>query len=303
MQLPSCILILQKDKGTNLFVADLTQTDRVLLSSELSEINRTTGGAAAQAKSGIVKDTGLTFGDVFYLKDAGVQYASVGAGKAGKGKSDLPERIFSDKKDKIFDIPFYTGSNIERGGWYINDNIKSWFRSSYKKIIKQGEWVHFTKDVFESEKKIIWRQTADTIHAALMNFSAYFGKTIHAGLIKEEYQDKISFEYALAIFNSRYIRFAYQQKVKEVGKVFPQVKLRYLKPLPFVIGNKAQQKKLSDLAKQMIELQKEFHGAIENSEKWKKLKIEIERTDSKIDEEIYKLYGLTDEEITIVNTK
>jgi type II restriction/modification system DNA methylase subunit YeeA len=37
-----------------------------------------------------------------------------------------------------------------------------------------------------------------------------------------------------------------------------------------------------------------------NSEKWKSLKSEIEKTDHKIDEEVYKLYGLTEKEIKIV---
>ena len=39
---------------------------------------------------------------------------------------------------------------------------------------------------------------------------------------------------------------------------------------------------------------------MENSNKWHELKVEIEKTDRKIDEEVYKLYGLTDEEIKIV---
>ncbi len=53
----------------------------------------------------------------------------------------------------------------------------------------------------------------------------------------------------------------------------------------------------------MIELQKEFHEATENSEKWKKLKTEIERTDEKIDEEVYRLYGLSEDEIKIIDAK
>ena len=58
-----------------------------------------------------------------------MQYASTGVGKAGKGKSDLPKRIFSDRQNKIYNVPFYTGSNIQKGGWHINHNIKIWFRS------------------------------------------------------------------------------------------------------------------------------------------------------------------------------
>jgi len=38
----------------------------------------------------------------------------------------------------------------------------------------------------------------------------------------------------------------------------------------------------------------------ENSNEWQKLKDEIEKTDRKIDEEVYKLYGLTPGEIKII---
>ncbi|MEA3463608.1 MAG: TaqI-like C-terminal specificity domain-containing protein, partial [Patescibacteria group bacterium] len=157
----------------------------------------------------------------------------------------------------------------------------------------KGEWVHFTKAVFDNDKKIVWRQTADTINAALMNFQAYFGKTIHAGLIKDKYKNKVDIYYALAIFNSKYIDYIYRHKVAETGKVFPQVKLKYLRDLPFVVGDKEQQKELSSLAKRMIKLNKQLQSIPENSDKWNSVKKEIEKVDGEIDERVYKLYDLT----------
>ena len=52
----------------------------------------------------------------------------------------------------------------------------------------------------------------------------------------------------------------------------------------------------------MFFLNDEFHKAPENSEKWLSIKSEIEKTDKKIDEEVYKLYGLSEEEIKIVES-
>ncbi|MBI4992942.1 MAG: restriction endonuclease subunit S [Candidatus Magasanikbacteria bacterium] len=194
----------------------------------------------------------------------------------------------------------YTGSNISRNGWFIDDSIKTWFRSNYKVVVKKGEWVHFTKEVFDSDEKIVWRQTADTIHAAIMDFKAYFGKTIHAALFRDQYQKKVDIYYALAIFNSKYIDYLYCLKVLETGKVFPQVKLKYLRNLPFVIGGKSQQKSISDLAKKMIDLNRQLHSTPENSEKYNSIKSEIEKTDKMIDQKVYELYGLTEEEIGVV---
>ena len=70
--------------------------------------------------------------------------------------------------------------------------------------------------------------------------------------------------------------------------------------IPICIGDTQQQKVIIVLVDKMLELQKEFHSAEKNSNKWELLKSEIEKTDKKIDEEVYKLYGLTPEEIKIV---
>lgn len=300
VELPSCILILEKKFGTNKFVADLSKESRDTLGEAINAVHSSSVQKITAEAKGIVKNTGTTFDDVFLLKDAGIQYASMGVGKAGKGKSDLPERIFSGIHTPIFDVPFYTGSNISKDKWFIDKKVTKYFRSSYKDIVKSGEWVHFTKNVFDAPQKIVWRQTSDCIKAALMDFQAYFGKTIHAALIKDEYKNKIDIHYALAIFNSKYLDYLYRQKVMETGKVFPQVKLRYLRDMPFVIAPKEKQKDISGLAEKMVALNTELREAPEHSEKWGRIKSDIEKTDRAIDAEVYRLYGLTAEEIEII---
>ena len=41
-----------------------------------------------------------------------------------------------------------------------------------------------------------------------------------------------------------------------------------------------------------IALKQELKKAAENSDEWRKIKEDIARTDKKIDEEVYKLYGV-----------
>jgi type I restriction-modification system DNA methylase subunit len=302
VQLPCCILIAQKQDSGQRIVIDMTTVDRFHLPEAMKTIDKDSVTESGVAAANLIKETGTTFDDVFLLKDAGVQYASVGAGKAGKGKSDLPKRIFQDHQDQTFSAPFYAGSNIARGGWLIDNNVKSWFREDYKGILKENEWVHFAKQVFESPKKIVWRQTADNINAAIMNFKAYFGKTIHAALIKEDYTKKFSYEYALAIFNSKYIRYIYRQKVLETGKVFPQVKLKYLRDLPFVMGNEQQEKEITQKSRKMIKLRRELQNQAENSNQWHATKADIKKTNRRIDQLVYKLYDLTPEEVKIIES-
>lgn len=70
--------------------------------------------------------------------------------------------------------------------------------------------------------------------------------------------------------------------------------------IPICVGDKEQQKIIVMLVDKMLSLNKELHGTPENSDKWNSLKSEIEKTDREIDGEVYKLYGLTDEEIKLV---
>jgi len=50
----------------------------------------------------------------------------------------------------------------------------------------------------------------------------------------------------------------------------------------------------------MLKLKEDLRETAENSNQWQKIKNEIAKTDKKIDEEIYKLYGLMPEEIKII---
>ena len=73
-------------------------------------------------------------------------------------------------------------------------------------------------------------------------------------IIKEAYKDIISYEYLCGLLNSQYLRNIYEQNVKEGGRVFPQVKLEKLKPLPIVIPTKEERKKVEDIVSQIIDL-------------------------------------------------
>ena len=146
----------------------------------------------------------------------------------------------------------------------------------------------------------MWRQTAASPLAVLDTKGRWFRNTIQCGYFKDAYKNKVNLLYALTIFNSQYINYVYRRMVLETGRVFPQVKIKYLKQLPFIIPAESIQQYLADLAKKMLELTQQIQATQENSNKWENIKSEIEKTDKKIDEEIYKLYGLTDEEIKVI---
>ncbi len=70
--------------------------------------------------------------------------------------------------------------------------------------------------------------------------------------------------------------------------------------IPIVKISKQEQMPIIYLMEKLENLNKDINKETENSNKWLAYKEEIEKTNKKIDEEVYKLYGLTKEEIEVV---
>ena len=102
--------------------------------------------------------------------------------------------------------------------------------------------------------KLIWRQTAPYFIGTILSNRMFFGNTIQAGIIKDKYKGVITYEYLCGLLNSQYLRNIYEQNVKEGGRVFPQVKLEKLKPLPIVIPTLEERKIIEDIVLQIISL-------------------------------------------------
>ena len=112
----------------------------------------------------------------------------------------------------------------------------------------------------------------------------------------------------MALLNSKLLSFYFRSKFEEahVQNGYLQFKKIYTSQIPiFEINFKDKLQKtnhdiLADLAQKMTKLNKELLRLPENLDKWYELRDEIKKTDIKIDQEVYKLYGLTDKEIKIV---
>ncbi|MDA8422059.1 MAG: hypothetical protein M0Z89_01860 [Nitrospiraceae bacterium] len=94
--------------------------------------------------------------------------------------------------------------------------------------------------------------------------------------------------------------FYKQKAVKSVRKVFPKVVIKNLREFPFprTIG-KGVGKTITQLVDQHIDLQKNIASVKTDHEKTV-LQRQIDATDQQIDQLVYELYGLTEEEIKIV---
>ena len=176
--------------------------------------------------------------NILEMKDCGFKYQRFNVGLSQKGKNDLAERLFfykrqNENKENPNDIPILIGKEIS--SFYYASSPQKILRYNYESLLKENETTYYNKKIMNEPVKLIWRQTAPYFIGTILKENIFFGNTIQAGIIKNKYKGIISYEYLCGLLNSEYLRNIYEQNVKEGGRVFPQVKLEKLKPLPIVI--------------------------------------------------------------------
>lgn len=177
-----------------------------------------------------LKSNEVYFEQFANIKDAGIQYHRFGIGMKNRGGNDLYDRLFSKNKNEFKNsVPCYYGKLINR--YFINDFTDKYFNMDYKSVLKSNEQVSFTKEYQGKRNKIVWRQTSDNIKAAIDKKGIWFRNTIQCCEIKKEYSN-YKLEYLLAILNSKYLNYIYNNTIKESNRVFPQIKISNLKKLP-----------------------------------------------------------------------
>ena len=122
------------------------------------------------------------------------------------------------------------------------------------------------------------------------------------------YETSLNHKFLLGLLNSRFLNYYHCCLVPELGKAFAEIKIANLKKLPIrtIDFNNSKEKEVHDklvaLVDRMLELNKKKNALPPSSER-ERIEREIAVTDEKIDEIVYGLYGLTEEEIRVVEEK
>jgi adenine-specific DNA-methyltransferase len=134
------------------------------------------------------------------------------------------------------------------------------------------------------EPKILIRQTANRIMAAYDDEKWYCLKS--GIIIQLPSEIKLSYKYLLGLLNSSLMDFLYNDLVNENNRIFPEVKPIQLLKLPIQIASKEIQKSISLTVDKITSTKKEGKECLELEKELNKF--------------IYQVYGLTEEEIQIV---
>lgn len=149
--------------------------------------------------------------------------------------------------------------------------------------VRPGLWMR-NPEIF-SRPKILTRQTADKIIAAFDNGSFYYANTLHGTTITNPSYEPI---FVLGVLNSRITTWFYRSNTDEHGKAFAQIKIELLRKLPIPKVSQQEQEPVVNLVEEILRA-KEVNSTADTSA--------LER---EIDQQVYTLYGLTLEEIAIV---
>ncbi|MBU1180293.1 N-6 DNA methylase [Patescibacteria group bacterium] len=218
--------------------------------------------------------------------------------------------------DKKILKPFYTPEQINK--YYVQPENKYWIIYTTSKLAKEVDKYPKIKQHLEKFKNVITSafgpfglhrareerffigpsifsiRKTDVPRFSYVDFPCYVSQTYF--VINTS---RCNLKYLTGLLNSQLINFWLHGQGKLQGDML-QIDKEPLLNIPIYIGNKKQQKQVIILVDKMLKLNKDFKEAAENSEKWNSIKSEIEKIDKKIDQEVYRLYDLTEAEIKIV---
>ena len=242
----------------------------------------------------------------------------VGEGIFGLSKEEKGILQLSKEEEKLVK-PYFTTEQL--GRYYANPHNNLWLIYTDSKFKNPKEMkpypnlkahldkfrgvitsdnkpygLHRARDerFFVGEKIIALRKCPGRPIFTYTDFDCYVSATFY--VVKT---DRLNQKYLTGLLNSKLVKYWFKHKGKMQGSNF-QIDKEPLLNLPLSNPDKKIQEQLAQLVDKVTKLHQDFRNTPANTDKWHLLKTELEKLEHQIDQEIYKLYDLTSEEIKIV---
>ena len=199
-------------------------------------------------------------------------------------------------------------NNFPRIAAYFNDH-KNMLQMREKGRMKNDKWYGFVyhKNMTKQKiKKVCVPRLVDYLYGTLDSTGTFFLDNVDVGgvVYKDEYK-KYDLHYLLGLINSKLMRWYFPKISATFRGGWYSANRQFLSKLPFYIidsQNSTENKKYERvimLVNQMIELSGQIKNLKTPNDKTR-LQRQIDAADAEIDRLVYDLYGLTDDEIRIV---
>jgi len=230
----------------------------------------------------------------------------------------IKEIIGKNEKERNAFVQFIKGNDIKRWNYKFNDNylifiegknlddypnVKKYLLKYKQRLVNRTDIKGTNKKWYElrpcayyslySKPKIIWPDISQGSNFTFDDKKLYLNNTA--------YFLSTNNKYYLALLNSKVLLFYFDSICSKLGKKGYRFIPQYIHEIPIVTTTPTQEKKLSELVDKILLLNKTLNEfGDKRTDERKKLEEEIKRVDNQIDQEVYKLYDLTGEEIKIV---
>ncbi|OHB84341.1 MAG: hypothetical protein A2V98_19805, partial [Planctomycetes bacterium RBG_16_64_12] len=227
------------------------------------------------------------FAEIFY----GIKAYQVGKGKPPQTKKIRDAKPFtsSSKESESF-LPFFDGKHIAR----------------YQLLWKENNWVNYgpwlaeprKPEKYQGEKILIRKIVGDTLIATYIPETSYCNTLLF--VLKTKPKRPLGYHGLLGMLNSQLIGWYFRKKFQiTADDTFPQIMIRDILRFPVPVPDKGRHDRIVQLVERMLSLHQQLQSA-KTAHHQTVLQRQIEATDREIDRLVYELYGLSDEEVRIV---
>ena len=174
-------------------------------------------------------------------------------------------------------------------------------------FIKFGDWLaepRYSAE-YDASEKIVIRQTGDSLIATL-DTSQFIVRDNLYTIVHKKLQ--INLYFILGLINSKFLNWYYQNILNpEKGEALAQVKRGHIAMLPIKVVSKQNKPEMKlhngiiNFVNQLLQLNKDLKATMLETKR-EQLKNKIDYCEDKINELVYQLYNITDEEIKIVES-
>jgi type I restriction-modification system DNA methylase subunit len=242
-----------------------------------------------------IKNNNTPLGEIADITRGVHPYRVGGFGKSAFGECkqtqrDVDERPYHSDQPKLSYRPFVYGKDL-----------KCFTKVKPKEYINYGKWLAEPRDekFFEGDRIYSRKILGETLIVTVEKENSVADQQVY---ITKPYDIDVSVNYLAAILQSKLISFYIRNYFDEVNDAFPQIKVGQLKSLPIKIESQLNQLSLIKLVDQLLQLNVEKADA-KLPTRISQIGSKIAYCEGKINELVYQLYGLTEEEIRIVEGK
>ena len=142
------------------------------------------------------------------------------------------------------------------------------------------------KDIFQSREKLFFRRVSENLIFAYDDEQFFALNTLV--VVNGKRNSALELKYLLALLNSRLMNYLYKRKFKSTKRVFSEIQARTVLQLPVPCVESADQAPLVSLVNRILASKRRSPEA--DTRIW----------ETEIDQLVYKLYGLTRQDISAV---